>query len=561
VNHPSSSLILVLLAAANLAAVLGGCSDDGGTPAQTPDSGGTDIDALDAVADASDSLEGDTPEGDASDGSGEGDGSADVDTGPPARPYPEPGAFPPNEGPGVPAVTFTEEELFQNCAYLDGGEDDFSDHHNLLVMYEGYLLMPWAPEYGRGGLTFFDITDPCDPQRVSGGYSETMRETHSIGFMETGGQRYAVVNNLLGVLEGGIEFWDLTDLQDPHQVSFLHMPGFIYPDAYARLVLSVFWQAPYVFVAGADNGFYVVDASDPLNPEFVTQYTFDPVLRVGQVQVIGNLLIATAAEGARTALIDVSDATNPVPIPGGDFVALDENGEAKEAYFTNSSGGYVFYARKQGGGGPMIMDIHDPSNPTFAGALRSDGNGGYVARHEDYLFIGESNFAQIYDISDFADIQVLSRLDLEGDLDTMYPVGNLAILSVDDKANPDQGTAIAPWQTEPDTNPPIVDFVWPADGAIDVALTSRIGITLNEMVDVGSAWEGSVRLYPTGTDPGFTRVDGLISAQEAIVNFHPLEPLMPDTEYTLEVPAGGLHDWSGNAVDVDFSVTFTTGEF
>ena len=37
--------------------------------------------------------------------------------------------------------------------------------------------------------------------------------------------------------------------------------GFYYPDAYKLVTLSVFWQHPWVYVAGADNGVYVVDAS------------------------------------------------------------------------------------------------------------------------------------------------------------------------------------------------------------------------------------------------------------------------------------------------------------
>ena len=85
-------------------------------------------------------------------------------------------------------------------------------------------------------------------------------------------------------------------------------------------------------------------------------------------------------------------------------------------------------------------------------------------------------------------------------------------------------------------------------------------VSFTEMVDARSAWEGSVRLYEADTDPAYTRVDGIISTQEAIVNFAPLEPLEPATTYTLEVPAGGVVDYNGNAVEETFSMRFTTAE-
>src|SRR5690606_5557425 len=79
------------------------------------------------------------------------------------EPFPEPGGWGENRGAGAPRVSFAEDALFTSCAYLDGGEADTTDHHNLVTMFDGYLVMPWAPEWGGGGLTFFDISDPCAP--------------------------------------------------------------------------------------------------------------------------------------------------------------------------------------------------------------------------------------------------------------------------------------------------------------------------------------------------------------------------------------------------------------
>jgi hypothetical protein len=494
------------------------------------------------------------------------DGAVDArifDGGPPTGggPYPAPGAWGANAGPGGPKRTFAPGELFTNCAFLDGGEADPDDHHNLAQMYDGYLVLPFAPEYGlSGGLAFFDISEPCAPVRVGVGAAAHMRETHSIGFASHGG-RWAVTNSLTWepVYGGGIEFWDVRNPTAPVEAAVLDLPGFLYPDSYARLTLSVFWQAPYVYVAGADNGIYIVDATFPDAPVLVGTYPIQPTLRVGQLQVMGNILIATSAEGARALLLDVSDPAHPQPIPGGDFMARDAGGVVREAYFTTAANGKLYFARKDGGGGVIIYDIVDPTRPTYVGSFASDGNGGYVFVKDQYAFVGEGAVARIYDLTDPANITIHAETHLTGDLDTITPIGNVVVLSVDDEADPDHGSAIAPWQLAPDTQAPRVTWTFPAAGATAVPRTSRIGVGLGELVDVRSAFAGSVRLYPTGTDPAATRINGFFSAQETLVNFWPFAPLAPSTEYTLELPAGGLADLDGNALAETFTLTFTTG--
>ncbi len=473
--------------------------------------------------------------------------------------YPEPGAFPQNRGPGGPTRTFTDAELRAGCAFLSGGPTDY-DHHNLVLMLDGYLLLPWSPEFGTGGLTFFDVSDPCAPVAVGRGTSVTMRETHSVGVARLGGRTYAVVNQFTsqGTGNGGIQFWDVTDSTAPVAIADLELPGFGYPDAYARVTLSVFWQAPYVYVAGADNGIYVVDATDPTQPRFVTQVVFDPVMRAGQVVVVGNLLFTSSAEGPRAVLLDVSDPAAPQPIPGGDFVSADEDGNPRETYFSNFADGYAWFARKEGGGGLIVYDLRDPTRPTRAGGITSEGNGGYVFIKEGFAFTGESSFAAVYDVRDLTAITDVGRLTMVGDLDTAVPIGNVVVLSVDGDSEPDQASTIVPWQAEPDRTPPRVTHTVPADGATGLPLTSRIGIMWSEAVDSASAWAGSVRVYPTGSDPAATRVNGWVSAQDSVVSFFPYAPLRAGVEYTVELPAGGVTDWNGNAAAETVRFGFTT---
>ena len=157
----------------------------------------------------------------------------------------DPGAWSKNRGPGLGQ---TSAPLGTPCAYLSGGPSD-RGHHNAVAMFDGYLAMPWAHESGGGGLTLFEVDPPCNPRRVGSAESATMRETHTIGFSQLGGQ-WAVVNQMSSERSGGVQFWNLTDPTRPLPVADFHVERFHYPDAYAQVTLNVFWQVPYLYVAG-----------------------------------------------------------------------------------------------------------------------------------------------------------------------------------------------------------------------------------------------------------------------------------------------------------------------
>lgn len=479
----------------------------------------------------------------------------DPDTGPEPYAFPALDAMPALRGSGGPSRTFDESELWRTCAALEGPAEDLFKHHNLVVPYRGHLVMPWVPEWGRGGLSFFDVSDPCAPVEAGWGYSESMRESHALGFVHLpeGDPNAGDWMVSTGVL--GIELWDVSDVTAPASVSYLQLPGVFYPDSYALVVLSVFWQYPYVFVAGADNGVYVVDATDPREPRLLTQYTPEPGLRAGGVFAMGDLLMVSSAEQTETILLDISDPAAPQPIPGGRFESLDGDGVGREAYHANIAGDWALYARKEGGGGVMMMDISDPTAPTYAGDyLMEGGNGGYVFYDEGFAFVGESHFATVYDVRDPSDIQVVGTGQLAGDLDTFTPYGNVGILSVDEDAEDGIATAVMPWTTAPDTAAPLVLRVVPADGATGVSRTSRIGVGFNEMIEPTSAFAGAIRLWDEQGEP----VEGWGTAQETIATYTPKAPLAPGTTYTLEIMAGGVQDLNGNAVAATQTSRFTT---
>ncbi|MCB9762492.1 MAG: Ig-like domain-containing protein [Alphaproteobacteria bacterium] len=468
--------------------------------------------------------------------------------------YPAPDAFTPPAGPGGPAQSYDAAALFEHCAYLLGGEGD-AQHHNLVVMHDGYLLNPWAPEDGGGGITFFEFDDPCNPTKVGEGWSDVMRESHSMAIGRVGDREYLAVDYHLDGDNGGIGFWDITDRTAPVWVSELALPDYHYPDAYFRVALSTFWQGDILYVSSGLSGVFVVDASDPLNPAILEQYSVIGHM-VGSFHVIGNVGMASSAGLARTIFYDVSDPTVLEPIAGGEFNVSDPEGEMANYYFSNVGGAWGLFARKDDGGGPILYDITDPSEPTWLGsALNDDGAGGYIFRHEQYLFQGESDWATIFDASDPTAPVEVARLDLQGDLDTITPIGNVAVLAVDAGANDGQATAVAPWDTQPDARGPRIELTNPADGDTWVATTARVGLSFDEMVEWASVFEGSVRVW---ADDG-AAVPGRFNVQESIVNFTPDEPLRTDTTYIVEVPAGGVTDISGNPTEDTLRFAFSTG--
>ena len=477
-------------------------------------------------------------------------------------------AAPTLAGPGGPARTFTEDELLRACAHLDGGERD-RDHHNTVLMLDGYLWMPWAHEAGVGGISVWEFDDPCAPVHVATVVHDDMRETHAAGMAwlpNTEGElrRWMVVTSL-----DGIQFWDVTDPTDMRMVSDMALPGVEYPDSYARVVMSTFWMAPYVYVGASNNGVFVVDATQPESPELLVQFEPRPDFRVGGVHAIGTRLYIFPSEGSRSAIFDLGDPRSPRAIPGAswrtDNGTVDRLGrpQVQSAYFAHVSGYRAYYARNLIGGGLMTYDTRDPIAPTLLSYWEAEdipANGGYVFLKEGEAFVGLSGHGAVIDVSDPAAPNRLARVDLTGDVDTLVPVGNVIAVSVDDDAVPGEATAVQPWKREPDTRAPIVNMVVPLDGAEDVPLSAAIGLTLDEAFDAQTLHPGAVYVRPVddGDSPIGALVDAHLSGQEGAFNLVPRSPLAPDTRYEVVVPAGGLRDASGNPVAETFRSTFRT---
>ncbi len=473
-------------------------------------------------------------------------------------PTPEaPDAWPALRGSGGPTVTFQDTDMWESCAVLDGDERD-SLHHNLVAPYRGHLVMPWAPEYGRGGVSLFDMADPCNPVKVGETWSDKLRETHAMGFVHLPeGDPHAgdwMATNMIG-RPTGILLWDLSDPAAPAVVAEVPLQGSTYPDSYTNVTLSLFWAYPYVYVASADRGIYIVDATDPRDPTVVVeQWNVPGGMRVGGVFVMGNRMLLTSAEQALSAMVDVSDPVNPTVFPGGLFDATDADGVPREYYHGNLTGNYAWFARKDAGSGAIVFDVSDPSSPTFLGDLWLEGGGGYIFYANGHAFLGASNQAYVIEARDPAAMTLLGTGYLPGDLDTLTPYGNVALLAVDEEAEDGVATTVMPWRRTPDTAAPGVLAIDPPDGATNVPLTARVGVGFDEFIEPSSVFAGSVRLL---RDDGFP-VPAWGSGQENTANLAPKQPLEPGVTYEIHVMAEGVVDINGNAVAETVVSRFTT---
>jgi hypothetical protein len=529
------------------ASLLGACGDDDRAPPDASLDAGAASDAADDMALRVDG--GPPPSGC--------DRAGDPDAGPPlfgdGGPL-DPAAFPRARGPGASRTTFGEEQLFRRCGDMTFGPTD-ERHHNTGFFLDGYLVRPWAHERGRGGVAVFAMDAPCTPVLIANVLDDRIRETHSTGYSTVGGRHIAVASL------GGVQFWDVADVTAPRMVHDMALPDVRYPDAYMRVVMSVAWQAPYLYVGASDNGVFVIDAADVTAPRLVAQVVPEPLFRVGNVHALGNLLVVMGSENTRVALYDISLPDAPRPHPGGGFQVIagyTSGGRPRLStnYFGMLGGGYTYHARNGIGSGLAIFDVRDFNAPRFAGAIDApDSAGGYVFLHEGLAFVGLSSYGMVYDVRDPADIRPVGRFDFPGDLDTITPLGNVAMVSVDDDAEGGVATGIFPWQREPDRRGPRVTWTVPQDGADMQSLLTRVGLTFDEFVAMESVWHGSVQVREVGAA---APLDGWYSGQEGQVNFWPAAPLRPGTTYEIVVPVGGVHDVSGNPITEPFRATFTT---
>ena len=463
-------------------------------------------------------------------------------------------------GPGVPKVTFTQSDLFKSLHVfhpVSTADPNNKKGMNHVAMHKGYLFVIYGEDSGvpGGGISFYDISNPRGAKLVHAQDESDLRESHGFGFHSRNGKDYAALQS-----GRGVQFWDFTDVRVPKKLVDHRIQGVEFSD-YDHGNWWTMWQAPYVFVSRGLDGFSVLDARNPAAPSQL-QITVDggkqaafPISKMGNFPIgpnfaIGNLLVVTnrgTGVNSGVSVLDIGDPAAPKLL-----------GTSKEVsgYSSFVNGNKVFWAgTDKHNGRAVIQDISDPANIRILGTSPQAGaRGEYLNIQDEFIHMGvEDKYAKI-DFSNPAAMRIVNNayaLPAAAQEGFANPIGNLVVITDDHS----EGSAIVAHQAEPDTRPPVPNMASPKDMAVRQPLTSRIGFTFTDQIDVQSLNSSTFVVRPVGGQP----LTGYYSSQINIVNFGPDSLLKPNTTYEVTLVKGGIKDYAGNGLSQDYVYRFSTG--
>lgn len=477
----------------------------------------------------------------------------------------------PTMGPGLGNVAYTEAELFKPVSWIRRDDQGVPATYpgrkafglNAGIMINGYFLTLFAPDSGAGpgGFLIYNISNPRAIQLVSRiyepeGRTAEFREAHSFGVSKIAGRDYVAV-----ATTKGIEFWDFTDVNSPQQVKKLALPTVNAGD-YTNVSWQLFWQAPYVYVASANDGVYIVDARDPPNAVLANRGAGKPNpvptgeiggFRVGPIFTMGNTMVLTSMESTDgIASLDISDPLNPK--------VLDTAGAAP-FYYATCYDGRSLYGSVRGAGAKMFSyNLADRSRFVAEDNRLVIDEQLYCATQDHYVFQGAQRKVHKVDVSNPLQHVEVGQGSMftpgttdynNSDHGQVAAFGNLLFIG-NDHGN---GSSFMVHSTAPDTTPPAVRQMSPSDGARQQALTSRVGIGFTDSILPETVNASTFMVRPIGGNA----LPGTYSVQLGIVNFFPSQPLSPNTQYEVVLPAGGVKDYARNGVAKEFRAYFTTG--
>lgn len=399
---------------------------------------------------------------------------------------------------------------------------------------------------GEGGISTIDVSNPRKPVIVHNEDNELtqqIREAHGWSFRGDIACLQA---------DSGVQFWNFENPLAPERISYLRVKRAKRGD-YDHSLWWSHWQGRYVYAGVTSHGISILDAQDPSDPKYVKTIPTNQTggFRVGSVHAIGNVLIATGFDDGPSgvSIFDISDPVNP------NLLATFAEISSYAALVNGNK--LVLSARQRPRDGAVVYDISDPSSPKRIGKPHlqdSVGGGGYVGFDGGYAFTGRKAGFFKYDLSHPDIPLVMSGSSGAANVDEGFPtpLGNIVFSGNDIRG---AGSALIPHQTGRDVVGPIVNMVVPRDGATNQALTSRIGLTFTDYLDGLSIDSTTIIIRPIGGEA----LKGYYTNQTGIVNFHPLEPLLPNMTYEVIVPSGGVRDYVGNPGPTEFRSTFSTG--
>lgn len=471
----------------------------------------------------------------------------------------------PMQGPGLGNLEYTGSEMFRPLSLINSSNfipprlpynKDFG--LNTAMLHNGYFVTLFAPDSGGGpgGILVLDVSNPRDVKLVRRiyepeGITKEFREAHALG------SAYVQGKKLVALQSGfGIEIWDFSDVNTIAPLSKLRLPGVNFGD-YSSVAWQLSWQAPYLYVAGANQGIFIVDTSDPWHPKLADRGAGKPNpvpvgelggFRVGPIFTLGNLLVISSmdvADGFST--LDISDPVNPQ--------LLSRVARLKDYYATCFDGRYLHASTRGFGARMQSYDLTDPIQPRMINDALLIDEQLYCATQDHFVFQGAQQYFHKIDVSQSSSFRETGRGTLavdHPDHGQVTPFGNLIFVGNDHGS----GSAFFPHQTAPDRRAPELVRQSPASGETNVALTSRIGLAFSDNIQFESLTPNNFQVR----DEHGEVVNGTFSVQLGLVNFAPRDLLRARTRYDVVLKAQGLRDYAGNGLIHDIRYSFVTGD-
>ncbi|MCB2210761.1 hypothetical protein KQI52_01465 [bacterium] len=237
-----------------------------------------------------------------------------------------------------------------------------------LTLADGYLYLIDNP----GGLRIVDISNPAEPV-----------ETGAIA--TPGLAREVTVQNQFSYIAdsySGLRIIDIGDPAAPYEVGFCQLPDISYDVA----VLG-----DYAYVAEGSEGLRVVDVSDPAAPvEVAVCDPNDVSASFRGVYVEGDYVYAACGSFGHFYIIDISNPLNPQAVG-----YLDLSGNAKKVVVQN---GIAYLAMSTG---MRMVDVNNPSAPVEIGYLDTPGTCDYLTVADEFVFAScLGSGIRVIDVSD-----------------------------------------------------------------------------------------------------------------------------------------------------------------
>jgi hypothetical protein len=239
------------------------------------------------------------------------------------------------------------------------------------------FIIPIVPINDSGTLYTINISNPLNPV-----ISSTIPHDGSPSSLFIQG------TTLYNAGEWGLYFVDISNPNEPRELSFYKTTQDLKPDTAVALGVSVVGNIAYLAASG--GGLYTIDISDPQHPVQLGVFNEPGTIEGKNNASVVMLEVAVAGKVAYVldnSLLRVLDVSNPKIIRSIGSFALPD-GPFNVGYSGKSlaiDGNNLYVA--DNAAGLLMLDITDPERPQLSGEVRLAGKAAWVSLDEKCIYV------------------------------------------------------------------------------------------------------------------------------------------------------------------------------